>query len=257
MTSPTRHAEPIEGHPGLHRVTDGHVNAWIVEADDHLVLVDCGLPHHQHLLDAAFRELGRRPSDVAGVLLTHAHADHLGAAQHLADAGAQIYAHRDEVHRAIGLAPRRDAWAMVPKLLPELRLPHSVRFVTHAAAAGFLNMRGPSRIDSITDTPLDLPGRPVPIPTPGHTAGHCAYLFPNEGLLFSGDTIVSLDVLTGQRGPRPMPALFAHDPDQARSSLDALAEIDAAAVLPGHGEPLPMAPRAAVTAAQGWTGGAP
>jgi len=44
MTSPTRHAEPIEGHPGLHRVTDGHVNAWIVEADDHLVLVDCGLP---------------------------------------------------------------------------------------------------------------------------------------------------------------------------------------------------------------------
>lgn len=256
MTSPTRHAEPVEGHSGVYRVTDQHVNAWIVEADDHLVLIDCGLPHHQRLLDAAFRELGRRPSDVAGVLLTHAHADHLGAAEHLAEAGARVFAHRDEVHRAIGLAPRRDAWAMVPKLIPELRRPHSVRFVTHAAAAGFLSVRGPSRVESVADAPLDLPGGPVPIPTPGHTAGHCAYLFPDRGLLFSGDTIVSLDVLTGLRGPRPMPALFARDPGQARSSLDVLAEIDATAVLPGHGDVLPMTPRAAVTAAQRWTGGA-
>lgn len=51
-----------------------------------------------------------------------------------------------------------------------------------------------------------------------------------------------------------MPALFAHDPDQARASLDVLAAIDATAVLPGHGEALPMTPRAAVTAAQDWTG---
>lgn len=118
MSSARGHAEPVEGHPGLYRVTDRHVNAWIVEADDHLVLVDCGLPQHRQLLDGAFRELGRRPSNVAGVLLTHAHANHVGAAQHLADAGARVFAHRDEVHRAIGLAPRRDAWAIVPKPPP-------------------------------------------------------------------------------------------------------------------------------------------
>lgn len=255
MTS-TRHAEPVDGHPGLHRVTDQHVNAWILEVDDQLVLVDCGLPGHERLLDAAFRELGRGPSDVAGVLLTHAHPDHLGAAQHLAEAGARLFAHHDEVHRAIGLAPRRDAWAMVPKLLPELRHPHAIRFVAHATAAGFLTVRGPSRLESVSDGPIDLPGRPVPISTPGHTSGHCAYLFPDQGLLFSGDTLVSLDVLTGLRGPRPMPALFAHDPERAGASLATLAEVDAAAVLPGHGDPLLMDPRSAVTAAQAWTGSA-
>lgn len=79
-----------------------------------------------------------------------------------------------------------------PGRRPSDAAPHSVRFVTHAAAAGFLSVRGPSRVDSVTDAPLDLLGQPVPIPVPGHTAGHCAYLLPDRGLLFSGDTIVSL-----------------------------------------------------------------
>jgi glyoxylase-like metal-dependent hydrolase (beta-lactamase superfamily II) len=72
---------------GIHRVSlpaaneMGRVNAWIVD-DDPLVLVDAGIGDEGAfgVLEAGFREIGRRVEDVGLVLLTHQHTDHIGMA---------------------------------------------------------------------------------------------------------------------------------------------------------------------------------
>jgi len=35
--------------------------------------------------------------------------------------------------------------------------------------------------------PLEVPGRLVPVPTPGHTSGLCAFHLPERGVLIAGD----------------------------------------------------------------------
>ena len=39
--------------------------------------------------------------------------------------------------------------------------------------------------------PLDVPGHPVPVPTPGHTSGHCAFHLPDRGVLITGDALIT------------------------------------------------------------------
>ena len=38
---------------------------------------------------------------------------------------------------------------------------------------------------------IDVPGRPVPIATPGHTSGHTAFLVPGARVLLTGDALVT------------------------------------------------------------------
>jgi glyoxylase-like metal-dependent hydrolase (beta-lactamase superfamily II) len=47
-----------------------------------------------------------------------------------------------------------------------------------------------------------------------------------------------------------MPRIFSHDWKQALASLDALAALDAGVLLPGHGDPLHVPAREAVTRAK-------
>jgi glyoxylase-like metal-dependent hydrolase (beta-lactamase superfamily II) len=81
--------------------------------------------------------------------------------------------------------------------------------------------------------PLDLPGRPVPVATHGHTSGHSAYLFPGAGVIATGDALVTGHACTRIDGPHLLPGYFNHgDPLPA---LDALAAVDADQLAPGHG----------------------
>jgi phosphoribosyl 1,2-cyclic phosphodiesterase len=49
-------------------------NALLVESDDTLVMIDCGLTRAN--LEDRFRALGRDPRQLAAVLITHEHGDH-------------------------------------------------------------------------------------------------------------------------------------------------------------------------------------
>src|SRR5712691_5025401 len=64
--------------PGVWRVLKGYVNAYVVESDDGLALVDCGLPKRAPRIAAAITEAGHRPADVRHILITHHHYDHVG-----------------------------------------------------------------------------------------------------------------------------------------------------------------------------------
>jgi glyoxylase-like metal-dependent hydrolase (beta-lactamase superfamily II) len=100
---------------------------------------------------------------------------------------------------------------------------------------------------------LDVPGSPRVIHAPGHTAGSCALFLEDRSLLFSGDALVTLDVVRGPRGrqgPQIVHGPFAADTDLAVESLGALATTNAQTVLPGHGEPWPNGIKSAVNIAR-------
>ena len=103
----------------LHFVHTEHVN-WVVYAGpDGVTLIDSGYVGQRDLLVASLDAIGRRPEEVAAVLITHGHADHLGGAAWLAEQfGIAVHAHADEVanvsravmQQARPAAVLRNAW---------------------------------------------------------------------------------------------------------------------------------------------------
>jgi glyoxylase-like metal-dependent hydrolase (beta-lactamase superfamily II) len=233
---------------GVHRVADGLVNWYLIEDGDEVALVDAGWPRSWPRVAAALGELGRSPRDVSAIVLTHAHPDHLGAAEPARKAtGARVHVHSTEAARARGETKTASPFTLVPGLLPTLWRPSAFGFVMHATVRGFMT---PKWLHDLTPfevgEPLDVPGRLRAIATPGHTEGHVSLLLEEHGLLFTGDALATYDVLTREEGVRLMPDPLNGDPELTRRSLDAVAAADAGTLLPGHGNPFTGSPADAV-----------
>jgi glyoxylase-like metal-dependent hydrolase (beta-lactamase superfamily II) len=84
---------------------------------------------------------------------------------------------------------------------------------------------------------LEVPGRPTVVGLPGHTRGSVGFVVPDRDVCFSGDALVTPDLLTGHRGPRLLSRAFMEPSRQALSSLDRLADLKVGTLLPGHGDP--------------------
>ena len=82
---------------------------------------------------------------------------------------------------------------------------------------------------------LDVPGAPRVIHLPGHSEGSAALHLPTRNVLFVGDALATLNVLSGKTGPQLAP--FGSDLPSAKESLSRLQGVEAAYVLPGHGQP--------------------
>jgi glyoxylase-like metal-dependent hydrolase (beta-lactamase superfamily II) len=228
---------------GVHRIEHAYVNAYLVLGDDGRVLVvDTGLPATWDLLGRALRELGHRPSDVAAVVLTHAHFDHTGsAAAFQSRLGVPIWLHEQDF--PIAAHPYRYAHENMRAVYP-LRYPASLRILASMTAAGALRVPGiRGLLHAGPGETLPVPGNPRVVFTPGHTDGHCALHLPDHDVLLTGDALVTLDPYTGRRGPQIIAGAATADSAKALVSLDRLVAYDSGAtvLLPGHGDP--------------WTGG--
>ncbi|MGA8040997.1 MAG: MBL fold metallo-hydrolase, partial [Acidimicrobiia bacterium] len=66
---------------GIHRVTRGVTNFYLIEDSGKVVLVDAGTPKDWDLFTKTLTSLSRSLENVEAILLTHAHADHTGFAE--------------------------------------------------------------------------------------------------------------------------------------------------------------------------------
>ncbi len=225
---------------GVHRLDHAWVNLYVVRGDGGRVLVvDAGLPAMWPLLGQALRSLGHRPSDVAGIALTHAHFDHTGfAAVARRRLGVPVWA--DPADFFIAAHPYRYAHENVRALYP-VRHPGSLRILGAMAAAGAPRVPGVRDLTPYAPddagAALDLPGSPRLVRTPGHTAGHVALHLPERDVVLVGDALVTLDPYTGVEGPQIVAGAATADSAQALASLDLIAATGASVLLPGHGEP--------------------
>lgn len=241
-------AEITQITDGIHRVKDGLVNFYVVEEQGEVMLVDAGWPRSYAQVEQAMTQLKHAPGAIHHVLLTHGHPDHVGAAEKVrVNTGATVHAFAGEVDRVKGEAKGSSPFSLVPGLLPHLWRPSANGFVLRATGRGFMFPTWVKEVSPFASgAPLDLPGRPTPVETPGHTAGHVSFLFADAGVLIAGDAIATLDPLTQTAGPRLLPDALNGDPAQTRASLDVVAAQQADTLLPGHGEPFRGDPAEAV-----------
>ena len=192
----------------------GLVNAYLVEEDDGLTLVDTMLPRStKAILSAA----GGRP--IRRIALTHAHGDHVGSLDALAA----------ELPEAEVLISARDARLLAkdmtlgPEEPGKLRggYPGTKTRPTREVAAG-------ERIGS-----LEV------VAAPGHTPGHVAFLDTRDGTLYCGDAYSTLGgvATSAKLNPRfPLPAAATWHRPTALESAKALRALEPTRLAPGHGK---------------------
>jgi glyoxylase-like metal-dependent hydrolase (beta-lactamase superfamily II) len=206
---------------------------WTLVADDAgLLIIDAGFPGQRDEVLDSVRQLGFGIDDIHAFLLTHAHVDHLGTAIWFAKAhGTPVFCHAAEV----GHAHREYLeQASVADLVPKLWQPRYLKWSLEVIRKGALTHEGIPTAHALTEeVAAALPGTPKAVPTPGHTGGHCSFVV--DGVLVSGDALVTGHPLSTRSGPQLLPGLFNHDQDGCVRSLAALGMLDTDVVLPGHG----------------------
>lgn len=236
--------------PGVFRLGTPIVNWYVVADGDRLTALDAGLPAYAARLDADLAGLGLSIGAIEAVVLTHSDADHTGMALRMREAGARVLIHSDDAGTLAKPGPKSGD-AAPAKLLPLLWRPAFWRFMGHMARNGGGK---PARIEDAETfadgEQLEVPGRPRVVHAPGHTAGHCALLLEDRGVLFVGDALCTWNPLTSERRPQLMPKQFNSDNRACAESLTKLALLEARVLLPGHGEPFHGTPGEAVERAR-------
>lgn len=209
------------------------------------VLIDTGNPGSEHSILRQLARHGVRPAEVALILLTHGHIDHVGSAAALhALTGAPIAIHaRDAAVLRSGQNPRLRPSGPSGHLLR--RMPFINRHAT------------PIEPDLLLDGPLDLATYGVDatvIATPGHTPGSLSVLLGDDAII--GDLLMG-GYAAGKLLPHvPNDHYFIDDRAQARASLSRVLGHASGRLWVGHGGPLTArAVRARFAAELGTLGG--
>jgi glyoxylase-like metal-dependent hydrolase (beta-lactamase superfamily II) len=218
----------------------GHVNTYLVRADDGYLLVDCGWDTADtlHALEGHLRALDIRLPDVKHLVVTHIHPDHYGLAGRLREiSNADLSFHRLE--RLYIESRYADADELLGEMREWLRLNGTPDAELDRLYRGSMSMLERVQL-AFPDRTLDG-GEVIPcgrfafkvLWTPGHAAGHICLYDAREKVLLSGDHVL----------PHITPAIglnvrTASNPlADYMDSLRLVGKLEAELVLPGHGEP--------------------
>jgi glyoxylase-like metal-dependent hydrolase (beta-lactamase superfamily II) len=184
--------------------------------DERVTIIDTGPRWSRGRIVAALRDLGRDPSEVERVVITHGHFDHYGSLQAIGKREApERMAHpRDaEVVRGERRSQIRPAlFSAVYHLLLGHLLEPSSAIDTHIEDGDVIPVLGGLRV----------------VHTPGHTDGHVSLLLEEYGLLLSADALQ-----VNRRGELTPPLIFGERADAVRS-LAKLAALDFEVLAPSH-----------------------
>ena len=200
---------------GIHQVDGVNCNVYLVEDADKLILIDTGLPRSNKKIVKYIEGLGLKPTDVAVIVLTHFHIDHVGSAKKMKElTNAQVAVHEVDADFVAGKkAPPKPKNLMFKAL--------SSVFKAAPVEPELLLKDG------------DKVGRLIVIHTPGHSEGSISLLDVDRKVMFAGDAIRFMDgKITGP------PEQFTLDMNKAKDSIRKISTFDFDVMLSGHGDPL-------------------
>lgn len=175
------------------------VNAFVLDDDGALTLVDAGLPWDARRLRRAITSVGKSLSDVERVFVTHYDVDHVGSLDKLDDLDATVYIGRDDEPYLTGRAS------------PSLSTQKGVfqRAVDWTYGTPSLPVEPVDDGDEI--------GSFTAYSAPGHTPGHTIYVSEALDVALLGD-------LVWERGGRfeVVPWFICHDHEQAKADVKSI-----------------------------------
>jgi glyoxylase-like metal-dependent hydrolase (beta-lactamase superfamily II) len=208
---------------GVHIVPMGTSNAYLIEGDDGLTLVDAGFPGKESAVFAAIRGLGGSLGQLKHLIFTHGHPDHIGSAAAIVrETGARTYLHPLDIPMVESGGPFRPL-----KGAPGLLRPVLCRLFFHPN----------ERVEPVTiDEPL-TDGELLPVAggievihSPGHCAGQVALLWRPGRMLFAGDVASNIMGLGDPLGFENL--------EDGRASQHKLARLSFESAGFGHGQPI-------------------
>jgi hydroxyacylglutathione hydrolase len=207
-------------------------NAYLIKCNNKFVLIDAGPYDCCDQLEQGLSEAGCVPGNLAMIIATHAHFDHIGNFAYLQKRyGAIIGMNTRDLPLVNGEPPHAEyRSAMVRIVAPFLQWMFRKRVCevnTH-----FERFKPDIFLDEGYDLGVYGINAKI-IDIPGHTKGSIGVL-TNDGVLFSGDCINSM---MGHPGI----SLFADNYDDLDSSIAKLKRLAVKTVYSGHGDPFPIA----------------
>jgi glyoxylase-like metal-dependent hydrolase (beta-lactamase superfamily II) len=200
---------------GIHQVEGINGNVYLVEDDEKLILIDTGLPRNEKKITKYIEALGRKPTDVSTIVLTHFHIDHVGNAKKMKElTNAKVAVHELDADYVAGKkAPPKPKNLMFKALSSVFKA---------APVEPELLLKDNDKV-----------GRLIVIHTPGHSEGSISLLDAERKVMFAGDAIRFMDgKITGS------PEQFTLDMDKAKDSIRKISTFDFDILLSGHGQPL-------------------
>jgi hydroxyacylglutathione hydrolase len=140
-----------------------------------ITLIDTGVAGGEVQIFETIRSSGRSPSEIALIVLTHSHPDHIGSANAIQQkTGCSIAAH-----------PAERAW------IEDVDLQNRERPVPGftTLVGGSVNIDHELNEGDSIEPDETREGEMQVFSTPGHSAGSISLFMHNEGALFSGDAI--------------------------------------------------------------------
>ena len=210
---------------GMYQLSNANINAFLIDnGDAGLTLIDSGYPKDAEALADGIRSIGRDPSDLTSILITHAHPDHLGSAKQLSGGTTPI-----SLHPADADIARAGVYRLTMKPGPGILNGVLFKLFMKDKPAEFPAFE--PDVDLQDGDIIDIAGGIEVVHTPGHTAGHVALLWKRDrGLLFVGDAAGNLMGLNYMIG--------YDDVAVGKASLAKLADLDFEAAVFGHGKPI-------------------
>ena len=196
----------------------GLINAYLVQDDDGLTLIDTLNPKGERKILAAAEALG---APIKRIVLTHAHPDHVGSLDALMAAlpGVELIVGRRE---AAPLSGDRSLLAGEPT---DGKLSGSPAKVTSQ----------PTRLVD----PGDRIGSLEVVAAPGHSQGQIALLDTRDQTLICGDAYSTVGGVATTAGPYwrfPLPGFVTWHRPTALETAKALRALSPSRLAPGHGK---------------------
>lgn len=215
----------------------GYSLCYIFRDDaERLHVVDPGwdLDDNWAVLESSLASFGATVANVATIVATHLHPDHLGMAERLrAATGAKLVLHEveheiaanyaDRDRQADVLADRLNAWGVPPSRHSDIWFP--------SLESGQYRIPAPDELVRDGDL-LEMSGSGLRVlHTPGHTQGHICLVEETRSLVLTGNLILPTTYAgLGLGGDSPVNPLIDY-----LASVNAIAAYDDHEVLPGHG----------------------
>jgi steroid delta-isomerase-like uncharacterized protein len=198
------------------------MNVYLIEDDEGVTVFDAGSSDMAAPLAAATARLG----GIKRVVLSHADADHRGAAPGL---NAPVYCHPAEREAAESPDSYRPYW-------DRSKLDMRGRTVLWRLIASWDG--GSVELAGTVDEGDEIAGFRV-VHLPGHAPGLIGLFRASDRLALVSDTVYTLDPQSGRKEPAHVPhPAFNQDTDQALASIGKLAALEPVTVWAGHADPV-------------------
>jgi glyoxylase-like metal-dependent hydrolase (beta-lactamase superfamily II) len=169
---------PFTLRVGPDKTVDRFVFAYLIFGDQ-ICLIDSGVAGAEDIIFDYIRQTGREPGEIAWIVFTHSHADHIGGGRVLKkQTGCKVAAHIDarpwieNVERQYEERPIGNFYDLVGGSVDVDRV-----------------LRDGDRLDLGEGQTLDV------FHTPGHSRGSISLLYNKERALFTGDAVPKSDTV--------------------------------------------------------------